>query len=218
MLIVCDTVKEFEAEAEKWTLKFPRKYRAERIRGLPSMRQTFDHLFRAEGVPPSPEIFSQAVWDGCTNVKQELEDHVKARARRAHPSFVREAHFYLVLKDKLQNKANIKTSAELDMHFKTDFLISALESPIEIRLHTYTDTRRGNKFAAELKKEPVTVDTYNPLSGENEKEAVVADMRLPIIRGVGKELSNGLWLYNSDHAAEVEEYLDHLTQEFENHF
>ncbi len=215
---MCDTVEEFEAEAEKWTLKFPRKYRAERIRGLPSMRQTFDTLFRSEGVPPSPEIFSQAVWDGCTNVKAELEDHVKARARRAHPSFVREAHFYLVLKDRLGEKANIKSSAELDMHFKTDFLISAVESPIEIRLHTYTDTRRAHQFAGDAKKEPVTVDTYNPLSGETEKEAVVADMRLPIVRGIGKELSNGLWLYNAEHADEVAEYLEHLTEQYENNF
>ena len=57
------------------------------------------------------------------------------------------------------------------MHFKTDFLISAVESPIEIRLHTYTDTRRAHQFAGDAKKEPVTVDTYNPLSGETEKRS-----------------------------------------------
>ena len=73
-------------------------------------------------------------------------------------------------------------------------------------------------FAAETKKEPVTVNTYNPLSGETEKEAVVADMRLPIVRGIGKELSNGLWLYNAEHAEEVSEYLDHLTQEYSSNF
>ena len=104
------------------------------------------------------------------------------------------------------------------MHFKTDFLISAVESPIEIRLHTYTDTRRAHQFAGDAKKEPVTVDTHNPLSGETEKEAVVADMRLPIIRGIGKELSNGLWLYNAEHADEVAEYLEHLTEQYENNF
>ena len=72
-LILCNTVEEFEAEAEKWTLKFPRKYRAERIRGLPSMRQTFDTLFRSEGIPPSPEIFSQQYGTVALMLKKNLK-------------------------------------------------------------------------------------------------------------------------------------------------
>lgn len=203
MLILKEKIENFEAEAGKWTLRFPRKYKAERIRGLPSMRGTFDTLFRGTGVPPSPEVFSQAVWDGCTNVKVELEDDVKARARRAHPSFVREAHFYLILTDRLEGEAEVKSSVELDMHYKTDFLISSLKAPVQIRLHTYTDTRRAHKFAATEGKTPVTQKTYNPLTEDSEEEAVVVDMRLPIIRGIGKELENGLWLYNEEHAEEV---------------
>ena len=73
MIKLCDTVEEFEAEAEKWTLKFPRKYRAERIRGLPSMRQTFDKLFRSEGVPPSLKSFRKRFGMVAPMLKQNLK-------------------------------------------------------------------------------------------------------------------------------------------------
>ena len=204
------TINEFEKSAEQWKLKFPRKYRAERIRGLPSMRNTFDNLFRSNGEPPSPEIFSQAVWEGCRGVRDDLEEDVKARARRAHPSFVREAHFYLILKGKLEGVAEVHSSAELDMHYKTDFLISALNAPIQMRIHTYTDTKRAHEFAASETKKPVPYQPYNPLNEESEGEAIVVDVRLPIIRGVGKELENGLWLYNVEHADEVLETLKQI--------
>lgn len=210
MIEVITTIDEFERSAAEWQLKFPRKYRAERIRGLPSMRNTFDGLFRSNGEPPSPEIFSQAVWDGCKGVRDDLEEDVKARARRAHPSFVREAHFYLILKEKLEGVAEVFTSAELDMHYKTDFLISALNAPIEIRIHTYTDTQRAHHFAATETKQPLAYKPYNPVNGDVEEEAIILDLRLPIVRGIGKELENGLWLYNADHAEEVLEALKQI--------
>jgi len=119
-------LQEFETEAATWKLKFPRKYRAERIKGLPSMRGVFEDLYSNNGVPPSPELFSQAVWDGCTGVASDLEEDVKARARRAHPSFVREAHFQLVLAERLYGVAEVLSNVELDMKNKTDFLVTSL--------------------------------------------------------------------------------------------
>lgn len=207
------SVNEFEESAAKWILKFPRKYGAERIRGLPSMRLTFDSLFRTKGVPPSPEIFSQAVWNGCTNVNSSLEEDVKARVRRAHPSFVREAHFYLILKEKLKDVAEVQSSVELDMKFKTDFLIRSLSAPIEMRIHTFTDTSRANHFASMDKKEPLAYTEYNPINEDSEREAIIVDIKLPIIKGIGKELQNGLWLYNSEHADEILETLSAIHQD-----
>ena len=52
-------LSEFETEASKWILKFPRKYGAERIKGLPSMRGIFQDLYEANGIPPSPDLFAQ---------------------------------------------------------------------------------------------------------------------------------------------------------------
>ena len=97
MNAVC-LIDDFEKEAETWELKFPRKYRAEKIRGLPSMRGLFDDLFKKHQKPPNPTLFAEKVWEHSTGIKPELKEDVMARARRAHPSFVREAHFQLVLK------------------------------------------------------------------------------------------------------------------------
>jgi hypothetical protein len=96
------------------------------------------------------------------------------------------------------------------MHYKTDFLISALNAPIEIRIHTYTDTQRAHHFAATETKQPLAYKPYNPVNGDVEEEAIILDLRLPIVRGIGKELENGLWLYNADHADEVLEALKQI--------
>lgn len=194
-------LKQFEEEAAQWKLKFPRKYRAERIKGLPSMRGVFEDLYLKHSVPPSPDLFSQAVWDGCTGVASDLEDDVKARARRAHPSFVREAHFQLVLGERLHGVAEVLSSVELDMKNKTDFLVKSLTAPIQMRIHTFTNTARGNRFAQMRKKEPVNHMEYSPEKGID--ETVIVDLKITIAKGEGTELENGLWLYDSGHADEV---------------
>tara|TARA_R110000751_G_scaffold66947_2_gene136776 strand:- start:567 stop:1205 length:639 start_codon:yes stop_codon:yes gene_type:complete len=195
------SLSDFESEASKWTLKFPRKYGAERIKGLPSMRGLFEELYKQNGIPPSPDSFSQGVWDGCTNVKSTLEEDVKARARRAHPSFVREAHFQLVLTDRLHGVAEVLSNVELDMKNKTDFLVTSLTAPIQVRIHTFTNTARGNRFAEMRKKQPVSTSQYSPKSGM--EDILIVDMKVTIAKGEGTELDNGLWLYDSGHADEV---------------
>jgi len=165
------------------------------------MRGLFETLYQENSVPPSPEIFSQAVWDGCTKVKEELEEDVKARARRAHPSFVREAHFHLILQDRLNGVAEVSSNVELDMKNKTDFLVTSLTAPIQLRIHTFTNTARGNKFAEMRKKEPVNHNDYSPEKGL--EDIIIVDLKIPIEKGEGTELENGLWLYDSGHADEV---------------
>tara|TARA_R110002110_G_scaffold386089_1_gene597757 strand:- start:387 stop:1025 length:639 start_codon:yes stop_codon:yes gene_type:complete len=195
------SLSDFESEASKWTLKFPRKYGAERIKGLPSMRGEFENLFQTHGIPPSPEVFAQAVWNGCTKVKPTLEEDVKARARRAHPSFVREAHFQLVLAERLHGVAEVLSNVELDMKNKTDFLITSVTAPIQLRIHTFTNTPRGNRFAEMRKKQPVSQTKYSPQNGI--EDTLIVDMKVTIAKGEGTELDNGLWLYDSGHADEV---------------
>ena len=208
-------LKQFEEEAAQWKLKFPRKYRAERIKGLPSMRGVFEDLYENNGVPPSPDLFSQAVWDGCTGVASDLEEDVKARARRAHPSFVREAHFQLVLGERLHGVAEVLSSVELDMKNKTDFLVKSLTAPIQMRIHTFTNTARGNRFAQMRKKEPVNHIEYSPEKGMD--ETVIVDLKITIAKGEGTELENGLWLYDSGHADEVFDTLHeiHMAEGFD---
>jgi len=186
-------LQEFETEAATWKLKFPRKYRAERIKGLPSMRGVFEDLYSNNGVPPSPELFSQAVWDGCTGV----------------------AHFQLVLAERLYGVAEVLSNVELDMKNKTDFLVTSLTAPVQMRIHTFTNTARGQRFAQMRKKEPVNHTDYSPEKGMEEN--VIVDLKITIGKGEGTELKNGLWLYDSGHADEVFDTLHeiHLAQGFD---
>jgi hypothetical protein len=203
-------IDDFEKEAETWELKFPRKYRAEKIRGLPSMRGLFDDLFKKHQKPPNPTLFAEKVWEHSTGIKPELKEDVMARARRAHPSFVREAHFQLVLKDRLHGVAKVLSNVELDMKNKTDFLVCSITSPVQLRIHTYTDTARANHYAEMKKKEPLTYTKYHPKDNESLEDSIIIDLRLPIIKGSGKELVNGLWLYDSGHADEVYDTLHEI--------
>jgi len=207
------TIKNFEEEAETWTLKFPRKYKAERVKGLPSMRGVFEDLYQKNKLPPSPSLFAENVWEQSTNISEELKEDVMARARRAHPSFVREAHFYLVLKERLHGVAEVLSNAELDMKNKTDFLITSLTSPIQLRVHTYTNTWRANKFAQMRKKQPVSNKEYNPINNKDLEDNIVVDLQMTITKGEGDELKNGLWLYDSGHADEVYNTLHEIHQD-----
>jgi len=166
------------------------------------MRGLFDQLLKSKGLPPSPEEFEEAVWSGCEGVKSELEPDVKARSRRAHPSFVREAHFGVLLRERLHGVAEVFSNEELDLEGKTDFLVQSLTAPIEIRIHTHTDTQRAHRFADMEKKTPTETTSVKVRDGEADAPTVV-DLKLLIKRGDGQELENGLWLYDAGHADEV---------------
>ena len=97
--------------------------------------------------------------------------------------------------------AEILSNVELDMKNKTDFLVTSLTAPIQVRIHTFTNTARGNRFAEMRKKEPVSTSQYSPQTGM--EDILIVDMKVTIAKGEGTELDNGLWLYDSGHADEV---------------
>ncbi len=97
--------------------------------------------------------------------------------------------------------AEVLSNVELDMKNKTDFLITSLTAPIQMRIHTFTQTARGQRFANMKKKEPVNNPEYSPTNGI--EDTLIVDMRVTIRKGEGIELDNGLWLYDTGHADEV---------------
>ena len=138
--------KSYEKILSTFDLKFPRKYGAERLRkGFPSLRLIFDELQEGnKGNPPSPLVYSHTVWERCEGLDESLRDDVEARARRAHPSFCREVHLYLLLRERFGDSAEIVYDAQLDMKNKIDFLIQSPVEPVAIRLHTHVETWRSN--------------------------------------------------------------------------
>ena len=200
-----------------FTLKFPRKYGAERLRkGFPSLRKVFDQIHEeTKGKPPTPLLFANRVWEACEEIPDTLREDVEARARRAHPSFCREVHLHLMLNERFGESAEVKSSAELDMEYKTDFLIVSPVEPVAIRLHTYTDTprshiwinrRKGKKSRFTL-NDQIREQAAGLPSNDNERHEV--DVRLTLNAESSDTLDNGFWLYTADHVEEV-------VREFEN--
>jgi hypothetical protein len=209
------TIDEYEETLESFDLKFPRRFGAENKK-LPPMRMVFERsLEELGGHPPNPTLFAQNVWDGCENISADLEDDVKARARRAHPTFCREIHLWLLLQQAFQDSAEVHYGAELDMKNKTDFLISSPVEPISIRLHTHTDTRRGNYYAKKQRKvssKNMSADILKGAAGlpENTHEAVEIDFRITLNKDTCHNLKNGFWLYSANHIAKVVDLYEQL--------
>ncbi len=209
------TINEYEDTLSSFDLKFPRRFGAENKR-LPPMRMVFEKAIEdLEGQPPNPTYFAQKVWDGCEKISDDLEDDVKARARRAHPTFCREIHLWLLLQKAFHDSAEVHYGAELDMKNKTDFLISSPVEPISIRLHTHTDTRRGNFYAKKQRKvssKSMGDDLLKGAAGvpENTQEDLEVDLKITLNKDNCHNLKNGFWLYSADHIAEVVDLYEQL--------
>ena len=217
MNITNHTSETYEKILTTFDLKFPRKYKAERLRkGFPSLRVTFEELHEVhDGNPPTPLMYAHTVWQKCEGLDESLREDVEARARRAHPSFCREVHLYLLLKERFQESAEILYSADLDMKSKTDFLIRSPVEDVAIRLHTHTNTWRGNYYGNKKKK-------YSQYSLNDEVRRQAAD--LPAIDTQQKEIDvkltldsdnchktkNGFWLYNTNHIDQVVDAYEQL--------
>ena len=133
---------------------------------------------------------------------------MKARARRAHPTFCREIHLLLLLQEAFKDSADIHYGVELDMKNKTDFLITSPVEPVSIRLHTHTDTRRGNYYAKKQRKtsnKNMGMDLLKDAAGlpSDNVESIEVDYRITLNKDNCKNLSNGFWLYSQDHIKEV---------------
>jgi len=210
--------KSYEKILSTFDLKFPRKYGAERLRkGFPSLRLIFDELQEVnKGNPPSPLVYSHTVWERCEGLDESLRDDVEARARRAHPSFCREVHLYLLLRERFGDSAEIIYDAQLDMKNKIDFLIQSPVEPVAIRLHTHVETWRSNYWIGKKKKKS-TVFSLNdevrkraadlPVSDDAKTEI---DFTVSLNKDNCYEISNGFWLYSQDHVDQVVEEYERL--------
>ncbi len=209
------TLQEYENTLSTFELKFPRRFGAENKK-LPPMRVVFEQsLENLDGRPPSPSYFADAVWKQCENLEADLEDDVKARARRAHPTFCREIHLLLLLREAFSESADIHYGVELDMKNKTDFLITSPVEPIAIRLHTHTNTRRGNYYAKKQRKtsnKNMSLDILKDAAGipVNEEGSIEIDYRITLNKDNCKNLPNGFWLYSQNHIDEVIELYEKL--------
>jgi len=210
--------KSYEKILSTFDLKFPRKYGAERLRkGFPSLRLIFDELQEVnKGNPPSPLVYSHTVWERCEGLDESLRDDVEARARRAHPSFCREVHLYLLLRERFGDSAEIIYDAQLDMKNKIDFLIQSPVEPVAIRLHTHVETWSSNYWIGKKKKKS-TVFSLNdevrkraadlPVSDDAKTEI---DFTVSLNKDNCYEISNGFWLYSQDHVDQVVEEYERL--------
>jgi hypothetical protein len=207
----------YEKILTTFDLKFPRKYGAENIRkGFPSLRIIFEDLHADNnGNPPSPLLYAHTVWSRCEGVDEALREDVEARARRAYPSFCREVHLYLLLKERFGDSAEIVYSADLDMNHKTDFLVQSPVEPVAIRLHTHTNTWRGNFYGAKKKKK--SIFTLNdevrrqaadlpPVTGERKE----VDLKLTLDNDNCHKTKNGFWLYSNVHVEQVVQEYEQL--------
>ena len=218
MKLTTHTSESYEKILSTFDLKFPRKYGAEKIRkGFPSLRVIFEELHEQnKGNPPSPLLFAHEVWNRCEGVDESLREDVEARARRAHPSFCREVHLYLLLQEKFQDSAEILYSADLDMVNKTDFLIRSPVEPVAIRLHTHMDTWRSHYWISKKKKKRSVFSLNDevrrraadlPTEEGGNREI---DMSLSLSKDNCRALKNGFWLYNESHASEVVDEFERL--------
>jgi len=210
--------KSYEKILSTFDLKFPRKYGAERLRkGFPSLRLIFDELQEGnKGNPPSPLVYSHTVWERCEGLDETLRDDVEARARRAHPSFCREVHLYLLLRERFGDSAEIIYDAQLDMKNKIDFLIQSPVEPVAIRLHTHVETWRSNYWIGKKKKKSTVFslnDEVRKRAAElpsNDDTKTEIDFTVSLNKDNCYEISNGFWLYSQDHVDQVVEEYERL--------
>ena len=213
--------KSYEKILSTFDLKFPRKYGAERLRkGFPSLRLIFDELQEQyDGNPPSPLLFAHTVWERCEGLDEGLREDVEARARRAHPSFCREVHLYLMLRERFQDSAEIVYDAKLDMQNKIDFLIKSPVEPVAIRLHTHVETWRSNYWIGKKKKKKTVFSLNDEVRKRaaglpvEESTQTEVDFNLSLNKDNCHETTNGFWLYSQDHVEQVVEEYERLHEE-----
>jgi hypothetical protein len=217
MKLTNHTAETYEKILTTFDLKFPRKYGAERLsKGFPSLRVIFEELHEEyKGNPPSPLLYAHTVWERCEGLDESLREDVEARARRAHPSFCREVHLYIMLKERFGDSADILYSADLDMKSKTDFLIRSPVEDVAIRLHTHTNTWRGNYYGNKKKK-------YSKYSLNDEvrrqaaelpksnKQQTEIDVKLTLDQDNCRKTKNGFWLYSEEHIDQVVDAYEQL--------
>lgn len=116
---------------------------------LPSMIMPFyDYVFENQKIPEPEkyinELFPINYLSWIKQFDSEIQKGIKYRLWKSYPSFIRDLHFCLLLRDRASYFSKIIYNRKLDVEFGIDILINYKEINFGVKLYTYTEN--GLKF------------------------------------------------------------------------